>query len=96
MVENHVCPGEFIMGADSHTCTYGALGAFGTGIGCTDFLYAMVTGQSWVLVPDTIRFNLHGKLREGIRQRFNAFYHRNGRSKWMQLQDHGICWRRCS
>ena len=65
MVENHVCPGEFIMGADSHTCTYGALGAFGTGIGCTDFLYAMVTGQSWVLVPDTIRFNLHGKLREG-------------------------------
>ena len=59
MVENHVCPGEFIMGADSHTCTYGALGAFGTGIGCTDFLYAMVTGQSWVLVPDTIRFNLH-------------------------------------
>ena len=66
MVENHVCPGEFIMGADSHTCTYGALGAFGTGIGCTDFLYAMVTGQSWVLVPDTIRFNLHGKLREGV------------------------------
>ena len=54
------------MGADSHTCTYGALGAFGTGIGCTDFLYAMVTGQSWVLVPDTIRFNLHGKLREGV------------------------------
>ena len=66
MVENHVCPGEFIMGADSHTCTYGALGAFGTGIGFTDFLYAMVTGQSWVLVPDTIRFNLHGKLREGV------------------------------
>ena len=66
MVENHVCPGEFIMGADSHTCTYGALGAFGTGIGCTDFLYAMVTGHSCVLGPDTIRFNLHGKLREGV------------------------------
>ena len=58
--------GDVIIGADSHTCTYGALGAFGTGIGCTDFLYAMVTGQSWVLVPDTIRFNLHGKLREGV------------------------------
>ena len=57
MVENYVCPGEFIMGADSHTCTYGALGAFGTGIGCTDFLYAMVTGNSWVLVPETIRCN---------------------------------------
>lgn len=61
-----VAAGECIIGADSHTCTYGALGAFGTGIGCTDFLYAMVTGQSWVLVPDTIRFNLHGKLREGV------------------------------
>ena len=61
-----VVAGECIIGADSHTCTYGALGAFGTGIGCTDFLYAMVTGQSWVLVPDTIRFNLHGKLREGV------------------------------
>ena len=66
MVENYVCPGEFIMGADSHTCTYGALGAFGTGIGCTDFLYAMVTGQSWVLVPETIRFELTGKLRKGV------------------------------
>lgn len=66
MVENYVCPGEFIMGADSHTCTYGALGAFGTGIGCTDFLYAMVTGESWVLVPETIRFELTGKLRKGV------------------------------
>ena len=66
MVENYVCPGEFIMGADSHTCTYGALGVFGTGIGCTDFLYAMVTGQSWVLVPETIRFELTGKLRPGV------------------------------
>ena len=67
MIEkSRVLPGEIILGTDSHTCTYGALGAFGTGIGCTDFLYAMVTGQSWVLVPDTIRFNLHGKLREGV------------------------------
>ena len=54
------------MGADSHTCTYGALGAFGTGIGCTDFLYGMVTGTSWVMVPETIRFELTGKLREGV------------------------------
>ena len=51
MMENHVCPGELIFGADSHTCAYGALGAFGTGVGCTDYLYAMVTGRSWVLVP---------------------------------------------
>lgn len=66
MVEDFVEPGQFIMGADSHTCSYGALGAFGTGIGCTDFLYAMVTGKSWVLVPETIRFELTGKLREGV------------------------------
>ena len=65
-VEDYVCPGELIMGADSHTCTYGALGAFGTGIGCTDFLYGMVTGTSWVMVPETIRFELTGKLREGV------------------------------
>ena len=66
MMENHVCPGELIFGADSHTCAYGALGAFGTGVGCTDYLYAMVTGTSWLLVPETIRFNLHGKLKEGV------------------------------
>lgn len=66
MVEDFVEPGQLIMGADSHTCSYGALGAFGTGIGCTDFLYGMVTGTSWVMVPETIRFNLTGKLREGV------------------------------
>ena len=66
MMENHVCPGELIFGADSHTCAYGALGAFGTGVGCTDYLYAMVTGKSWVLVPETLRFNLTGKLPEGV------------------------------
>ena len=66
MMEKHVCPGELIFGADSHTCAYGALGAFGTGVGCTDYLYAMVTGKSWVLVPETLRFNLTGKLPEGV------------------------------
>lgn len=66
MMENHVRPGELIFGADSHTCAYGALGAFGTGVGCTDYLYAMVTGTSWLLVPETLRFNLHGKLNEGV------------------------------
>lgn len=66
MMEKHVRPGELIFGADSHTCAYGALGAFGTGVGCTDYLYAMVTGTSWVMVPETLRFNLHGKLREGV------------------------------
>ena len=66
MMENHVRPGQLIFGADSHTCAYGALGAFGTGVGCTDYLYAMVTGTSWLLVPETIRFDLHGKLNEGV------------------------------
>ncbi|MCR5195170.1 MAG: 3-isopropylmalate dehydratase large subunit [Pseudobutyrivibrio sp.] len=66
MMENHVRPGELIFGADSHTCAYGALGAFGTGVGCTDYLYSMVTGTSWLLVPETIRFNLHGKLKSGV------------------------------
>ena len=66
MMENYVRPGELIFGADSHTCAYGALGAFGTGVGCTDYLYAMVTGKSWVLVPETLRFNLRGKLPEGV------------------------------
>lgn len=66
MVEDYIVPGQLVLGADSHTCTYGALGAFGIGVGCTDFLYAMVTGKTWLLVPPTIRFNLTGKLREGI------------------------------
>lgn len=66
MVEHHVRPGELIFGADSHTCAYGALGAFGTGVGCTDYLYAMVTGRSWLLVPETLRFHLTGKLPEGV------------------------------
>ena len=66
MMEHYVCSGELIFGADSHTCTYGALGAFGTGVGCTDFLYGMVTGTSWVLVPETVKFNMVGRLPEGV------------------------------
>lgn len=66
MLEKYVRPGELIFGADSHTCAYGALGAFGTGVGCTDYLYAMITGKSWLLVPETLRFNLTGKLPEGV------------------------------
>lgn len=69
MMENHVRPGQLIFGADSHTCAYGALGAFGTGVGCTDYLYAMVTGHSWVLVPESLKFNLHGQLQPGVTAR---------------------------
>lgn len=69
MCEKYVAPGQLIFGADSHTCAYGALGAFGTGVGCTDYLYGMVTGGSWVLVPETLRFHLTGRLRRGVTAR---------------------------
>ena len=69
MCEKHVVPGQLIFGADSHTCAYGALGAFGTGVGCTDYLYGMVTGGSWVMVPETLRFNLTGKLQDRVTAR---------------------------
>lgn len=69
MSEKYVAPGMLIFGADSHTCTYGALGAFGTGVGCTDYLYGMVTGTSWVMVPETMQFRLHGHLSHGATAR---------------------------
>nr|MDE7171769.1 3-isopropylmalate dehydratase large subunit [Oscillospiraceae bacterium] len=55
-------PGEVIIGADSHTCTYGALGAFSTGVGSTDMAAGMATGLAWFKVPSAIRVNLTGKL----------------------------------
>ena len=55
-------PGDVIIGADSHTCTYGALGAFSTGVGSTDMAAAMVTGEAWFKVPSAIKFHLTGKL----------------------------------
>ena len=57
-----VLPGEVIIGADSHTCTYGALGAFSTGGGSTDFAAAMITGELWFKVPETIKFVYRGEL----------------------------------
>ncbi|MBS6445078.1 MAG: 3-isopropylmalate dehydratase large subunit [Ruminococcus sp.] len=61
-----VASGECIIGADSHTCTYGALGAFSTGVGSTDMACGMATGQAWFKVPSAIKFNLTGKLNKWI------------------------------
>lgn len=57
-----VVAGDAVIGADSHTCTYGAIGAFSTGVGTTDIATGMATGQLWFKVPSAIKFNLHGKL----------------------------------
>ncbi|MGB5824485.1 MAG: 3-isopropylmalate dehydratase large subunit [Proteocatella sp.] len=59
-------PGELIIGADSHTCTYGALGAFSTGVGSTDLAAGMATGKAWFKVPSAIRFNLVGRLNKWV------------------------------
>ncbi|MHB0914477.1 MAG: 3-isopropylmalate dehydratase large subunit [Thermoleophilia bacterium] len=56
-----VGPGDVVIGADSHTCTYGALGAFATGVGSTDLAAGMATGEVWLRVPEAIRFNYHGE-----------------------------------
>lgn len=67
MIENdHVRPGEVFFGADSHTCTYGALGAFATGVGSTDLAAIMLTGKTWVKVPRTIKLEITGKLNPGV------------------------------
>ena len=57
-----VVPGDVVIGADSHTCTYGALGAFSTGVGSTDMACGMATGKAWFKVPSAIKFVLTGKL----------------------------------
>ena len=61
-----VAAGEAVIGADSHTCTYGALGAFSTGVGSTDLTSGMATGQTWFKVPSALKFNLTGELQKNV------------------------------
>lgn len=61
-----VVPGDLVIGADSHTCTYGALGAFSTGVGSTDVAAAMATGECWFKVPESMKFIYYGKLQRWV------------------------------
>lgn len=64
--KGHVVPGEVVVGTDSHTCTHGALGAFATGIGSTDMAMVFATGKLWFKVPETIKFEIEGKLSKNV------------------------------
>jgi 3-isopropylmalate/(R)-2-methylmalate dehydratase large subunit len=61
-----VVPGDLVVGADSHTCTYGAMGAFATGVGSTDLAAAMITGRLWFKVPESVKFVYYGKLNRWV------------------------------
>ena len=62
----NILPGDLVLGADSHTCTYGAIGAFSTGVGSTDLAIALATGKNWFKVPSTIKIIVRGKLPRGV------------------------------
>jgi 3-isopropylmalate/(R)-2-methylmalate dehydratase large subunit len=69
-----ILPGSLVLGADSHTCTYGALGAFATGVGSTDLSIALATGKSWFKVPKTLKIVIKGELNKGVYAKDVALY----------------------
>lgn len=64
--QGHVVPGDLVIGADSHTCTYGAINVFSTGVGSTDLAAGLVSGKLWFKVPETFKFIVNGKLPPGV------------------------------
>ncbi|MDY6795268.1 MAG: 3-isopropylmalate dehydratase large subunit [Actinomycetota bacterium] len=72
--QGHVAPGDIVIGADSHTTTYGAINVFSTGVGSTDLAAAMLTGKLWFRVPHTLRLELGGRLAEGVYSKDVALY----------------------
>ena len=86
-----VLPGDLVIGADSHTCTYGALGAFATGVGSTDLGAAMITGETWFKVPSSLKFIYQGRPRPWVSGKgLDPPYHRGYRGGWGPVPGHGI------
>jgi len=69
-----VAPGDLVIGADSHTCTYGALGVFSTGMGSTDVAVALASGKNWFKVPETVKIVLKGKAKKGVHSKDVILY----------------------
>ena len=77
-----VVPGNLVIGADSHTCTYGAINVFSTGIGSTDLAAGMISGKLWFKVPETMKVNFNGQLPNGVYSKdlgFGLFFAERGR-----------------
>ena len=86
-----VAPGDLVIGADSHTCTYGALGAFSTGVGSTDLAACFATGKVWLKVPESIKFVFHGKVKNWTSGKgFDSLYDWEDRCRRRPLQGDGI------
>lgn len=87
-----VVPGDLMIGADSHTCTYGGIGAFSTGVGSTDAGVGMATGRAWFKVPETIRFVIDGELPAGATAKDVILHHRHDRRGRRPVLRHGVWW----